>query len=107
LASFSEEAKSIVVGSENEHFKKKRYKILAIARHSETIIEFSLRSEFCWLALSIVPFSPMVVSCLKIEELLLERRRFFTQLLEAVRLKPHTASHKNSLPRPTPKGAGL
>jgi len=37
-------------------------------------------------------------------ELLLERRRFFTQLLEAVRLKPHTASHKIACLDPPLKG---
>jgi hypothetical protein len=39
LPPFSEAAKSIVVGGIYEHFKKKRYKIIAIARHSETLEE--------------------------------------------------------------------
>jgi hypothetical protein len=32
-------AKSIVVGSIYEHYKNKRYKVLSIARHSETLEE--------------------------------------------------------------------
>ena len=36
---FSLAAKSIVIGSIYEHYKKKHYKILAIARHSETLEE--------------------------------------------------------------------
>lgn len=39
LPPFSSAAKSIVIGGIYEHFKKKRYKILAIARHSETLEE--------------------------------------------------------------------
>jgi len=36
---FSSVAKSIVVGSIYEHYKNKRYKVLSIARHSETLEE--------------------------------------------------------------------
>lgn len=39
LPPFSAAAKSIVVGGIYEHFKKMRYKVLAIARHSETLEE--------------------------------------------------------------------
>ncbi len=39
LHPFSSAAKSIVIGGIYEHYKKKRYKILAIARHSETLEE--------------------------------------------------------------------
>jgi len=39
LPPFSSAAKSIVIGGIYEHFKKKRYKILSIARHSETLEE--------------------------------------------------------------------
>jgi hypothetical protein len=39
LPSFSSAAKSIVIGGVYEHYKKKRYKILAVARHSETLEE--------------------------------------------------------------------
>jgi len=37
--SFSLVAKSVVVGGIYEHYKNKRYKILSIARHSETLEE--------------------------------------------------------------------
>ena len=36
---FSSSAKSIVINGLYEHYKKNRYKILAIARHSETLEE--------------------------------------------------------------------
>jgi hypothetical protein len=39
LPRFSPKAKSIAVGSLYEHYKGNRYKILAIARHSETLEE--------------------------------------------------------------------
>lgn len=39
LPPFSSAAQSIVVGGIYEHFKKKRYKIVALARHSETLEE--------------------------------------------------------------------
>jgi len=39
LPPFSSAAQSIVRGGVYEHFKKKRYRILAIARHSETLEE--------------------------------------------------------------------
>lgn len=39
LPCFSPLAKSIVIGSFYEHYKGLRYKILAIARHSETLEE--------------------------------------------------------------------
>ncbi len=39
LPSFSALSKSIVIGSIYEHYKGLRYKILAIARHSETLEE--------------------------------------------------------------------
>lgn len=39
LPPFSDAARSIVVGAIYEHFKKMRYKIVAIARHSETLEE--------------------------------------------------------------------
>jgi hypothetical protein len=39
LPLFSPAANSIVIGGLYEHFKKKRYKVLAIARHSETLEE--------------------------------------------------------------------
>jgi hypothetical protein len=39
LPSFSALSKSIVIGSVYEHYKGLRYKILAIARHSETLEE--------------------------------------------------------------------
>ncbi len=39
LPSFSAGAKSLVVGSFYEHYKGARYKILAVARHSETLEE--------------------------------------------------------------------
>ncbi|MBF8263511.1 MAG: hypothetical protein HW387_1176 [Parachlamydiales bacterium] len=41
---------------------------------------------------------------LEIEELLLERRSLFAPLKEAVRLKPHTASHKIACLDPPLKG---
>lgn len=40
LPNLSEAAQSIVIGSLYEHYKRKRYKILAVARHSETLEEF-------------------------------------------------------------------
>ncbi len=39
LPCFSPEANSIVVGSLYEHYKGLRYKILGVARHSETLEE--------------------------------------------------------------------
>jgi hypothetical protein len=36
---FSSAAQSLVVGGLYEHFKKKRYQIVALARHSETLEE--------------------------------------------------------------------
>jgi hypothetical protein len=39
LPSFSALSKSIVIGSVYEHYKGLRYKILALARHSETLEE--------------------------------------------------------------------
>jgi len=39
LPCFSPAAKSIVVGSIYEHYKGMRYKILGVARHSETLEE--------------------------------------------------------------------
>ena len=39
LPPFSSVAKSLIVEEIYEHYKKKRYKILAIARHSETLEE--------------------------------------------------------------------
>ena len=39
LPCFSSTAKSIVVGSLYEHYKGHRYKILGVARHSETLEE--------------------------------------------------------------------
>ncbi|MFI5333794.1 MAG: DUF1653 domain-containing protein [Chlamydiales bacterium] len=39
LSSFSLAARSIVVGSVYEHYKGMRYKIVAVARHSETLEE--------------------------------------------------------------------
>lgn len=39
LPAFSSLAKTIEVGSIYEHYKKIRYKILAVARHSETLEE--------------------------------------------------------------------
>jgi hypothetical protein len=36
---YSTAAGSIVIGGIYEHYKKKRYKILAVARHSETLEE--------------------------------------------------------------------
>jgi hypothetical protein len=39
LPPFSSAARSIVIGGIYTHFKNKRYKILAIARHSETLQE--------------------------------------------------------------------
>jgi len=39
LPPFSSAAKSIVIGGLYEHFKHKRYKVLALARHSETLEE--------------------------------------------------------------------
>ncbi len=39
LPSFSPTARSIVVGSIYEHYKGMRYKILGVARHSETLEE--------------------------------------------------------------------
>jgi len=40
LPSFSPQAQSIIIGSIYEHYQRKlRYKILAVARHSETLEE--------------------------------------------------------------------
>ena len=39
IAAISKAARSIVVGDLYEHYKKKRYKIIAIARHSESLEE--------------------------------------------------------------------
>ncbi len=39
LTGFSPAAKSIIVGSLYEHYKGHRYKIIGIARHSETLEE--------------------------------------------------------------------
>ena len=39
LPPITQAVKSIVIGGVYEHHKKKRYKILAIARHSETLEE--------------------------------------------------------------------
>jgi hypothetical protein len=39
LPAFTEQARSIQVGEIFEHYKKKRYKILAVARHSESLEE--------------------------------------------------------------------
>jgi hypothetical protein len=39
LPPFSSAAKSIVIGGLYEHYKNKRYRVLAIARHSETLEE--------------------------------------------------------------------
>ena len=39
LPPFSSAANSLVVGGVYEHYKKKLYKILALARHSETLEE--------------------------------------------------------------------
>ena len=39
LPSLSSKAKSIVVGSIYEHYKGRHYKILGVARHSETLEE--------------------------------------------------------------------
>lgn len=39
LLPLSELANTITVGSEYEHYKGHRYKILAVARHSETLEE--------------------------------------------------------------------
>lgn len=39
LPPFSPAAQSLVVGGLYEHFKKKRYKVLGVARHSETLEE--------------------------------------------------------------------
>jgi len=39
LPPYSTLARSIVIGSVYEHYKKKLYKVLAIARHSETLEE--------------------------------------------------------------------
>jgi len=39
LPPLSSAAKSIVIGSIYEHYKKMRYKVVAIARHSETLEE--------------------------------------------------------------------
>lgn len=39
LPPFSAAAKSLVIGAVYEHFKKQRYTILAVARHSETLEE--------------------------------------------------------------------
>lgn len=39
LSSFSTTAQSIVVGSLYEHYKGHRYKIIGVARHSETLEE--------------------------------------------------------------------
>ncbi|HLB52389.1 MAG TPA: DUF1653 domain-containing protein [Chlamydiales bacterium] len=40
LPPFSEAAQSVSVGGVYEHFKKKQYKVLAIAHHSESLEEF-------------------------------------------------------------------
>lgn len=39
LKPFSTQAKSVAVGKEYEHYKKQRYKVLGLARHSETLEE--------------------------------------------------------------------
>ena len=39
LLSFSDQAQSIIVDSLYEHYKGLRYKIIAVARHSETLEE--------------------------------------------------------------------
>ena len=39
LPPFSPEARSIVVGGFYEHYKKKPYQVIAVARHSETLEE--------------------------------------------------------------------
>jgi len=39
LPCFSTEAQSIVIGSFYEHYKGTRYRILSVARHSETLEE--------------------------------------------------------------------
>lgn len=39
LPEFSKQASSIPIGSIWEHYKKKHYQIIAIARHSETLEE--------------------------------------------------------------------
>ena len=39
LPEWSEEARSIRIGSEWVHYKGKHYKVLAVARHSETLEE--------------------------------------------------------------------
>lgn len=39
LPFYSPAARSIAIGSVYEHYKRKRYKILAVARHSETLEE--------------------------------------------------------------------
>jgi hypothetical protein len=39
LPSYSTAARAIVIGSLYEHYKKKRYKIIAVAWHSETLEE--------------------------------------------------------------------
>jgi hypothetical protein len=39
ISPYSTVARSIVIGAVYEHYKKKRYKVLAMARHSETLEE--------------------------------------------------------------------
>lgn len=39
VSAFSKAAQAIVVGDFYEHYKKKRYKVIAIARHSESLEE--------------------------------------------------------------------
>jgi len=44
--SYSMAARSIVIGGVYEHYKKKRYKVLAVARHSETLEELVVYQAF-------------------------------------------------------------
>lgn len=40
LSPLSKAAQAVVIGGTYEHYKKKRYKVLAVARHSESLEEF-------------------------------------------------------------------
>ncbi len=45
LAPLSEKAKSIQIGGIYEHYKKLRYKVLGIARHSESLEELVIYQQ--------------------------------------------------------------
>lgn len=73
VGDFSSIAKSIVVDGIYEHYKRKRYKVLAIARHSETLEELVVYQALYGVKAVWVRPVPMFLEELLIEGILRPR----------------------------------